>query len=295
MNKKYLLRLIICLLLVSAAVGGGLFTGLFESAGQVFGSLHLNAAVLVQVAVMAFLVLGLENLLVLILGLLHFKSGRTNTLLTIVSSVVRYASAIVIVCWGLYILGVDVSTIVASVGIIALIIGFGAESLIADMITGLFMIFENQYNVGDIVEVGGFRGTVTSIGIRTTALTDAGGNIKIINNSNRKDILNRSNIVSKSIAEIGVPYELDLEAFEEKIPAILEEIYRKHPDMMKSVPTYLGVSALGSSAVMLKFCVEVSEPDIFKGQRVLNHDLYCGFKKVGVEVPYDQLTIHNKS
>ena len=67
----------------------------------------------------------------------------------------------------------------ASVGVVALVVGFGAESLIEDMITGLFMLFENQYNVGDIVEVDGFRGTVTSIGIRTTCITDPGDNVKI--------------------------------------------------------------------------------------------------------------------
>lgn len=73
--------------------------------------------------------------------------------------------------------------VVASVGVLALIVGFSAESLIADMVTGLFMLFENQYNVGDIVEVGGFRGTVTCIGLRTTCITDSSDNIKIVNNS----------------------------------------------------------------------------------------------------------------
>ena len=76
----------------------------------------------------------------------------------------------------------NVSTILASVGLLALIVGFGAESLITDVITGVFMLFENQYNVGDIIEVSGFRGTVSSIGIRTISITDSSGNIKIINN-----------------------------------------------------------------------------------------------------------------
>ena len=95
----------------------------------------------------------------------------------------KYIAGIVILCWGLSIIGVNVSTIVASVGIIALIVGFSAESLIADVVTGAFMIFENQYNVGDIVEVDGFRGKVTNIGIRTTSITDTGDNVKVINNS----------------------------------------------------------------------------------------------------------------
>lgn len=91
-----------------------------------------------------------------------------------------------ILCAGLTILGVNMTTIIASVGVLALIVGFSAESLIADVVTGTFMLLENQYNVGDIVEVNGFRGTVTSIGIRTTCITDTGDNVKIINNSEMK-------------------------------------------------------------------------------------------------------------
>lgn len=82
---------------------------------------------------------------------------------------------------------IRVSTIVASVGIIALVVGFSAESLIADVVTGAFMLFENQYNVGDIVEIDNFRGTVTSIGIRTTRITDSGDNMQKIY-ENRQDV-----------------------------------------------------------------------------------------------------------
>ena len=75
------------------------------------------------------------------------------------------------------------------------------------------MLLENQYNVGDIVEVNGFRGTVTSIGIRTTCITDTGDNVKIINNSEMKNILNRSDNYSKAVCDISIPYETDLESW----------------------------------------------------------------------------------
>lgn len=294
-NKKYLIRIVIFVLLLTGAVGGGVLTGLFESVPELIASLNINASTLLRLAVMVFLVLVVQNIIVLLLGLMHGKKGRTNTMLTIAASMVKYIGAIVIICWGLRIFGVDVATIATSVGIVALIIGFGAESLIADVITGFFMLFENQYNVGDIVEVGGFRGTVSNIGIRTTSITDAGGNIKSINNSNMKDILNRSNIASLAINEIGVPYDLDLEEFEKKIPGILEDIYVKHVDVMASVPTYLGVSELADSAVILKFRAEVKEENIFSVQRIMNHDLFVEFKKAGVEVPFNQLDIHQKA
>ena len=243
---------------------------------------------------MAFGVLFAANLLILILGVLSPRSHRGKTLVTLLQSLLRYLAAIVILCWGLSILGVNVTTIVASVGIVALIVGFGAESLIADVVTGVFMLFENQYNVGDIVEVNGFRGTVREIGIRTTSIVDTGDNIKIINNSEMKNILNRSDNVSRAVTDIAIPYETDLEALEAKIPALMEEIYHRHEDMLKAPPRYLGVQTLASSAVELRFVAEVAEKDIFSGARTLNHDLLLGFRKLGVECPFPQVDVHSR-
>ncbi len=248
----------------------------------------------IQALGMAMLVLFCASLIVWVLGLLKPKAHRGRTLVTLLSSLTRYASAIVILCWGLSILGVDVTTIVASVGVVALIVGFGAESLVADVVTGVFMLFENQYNVGDIVEVNGFRGTVKEIGIRTTQIMDTGKNIKIVNNSDMKNILNRSDNASIAASSIDIPYETDLEAFEKKLPKLMEEIYAAHKDVMLSAPRYLGVQELGASGVTLKFIVEVSEENIFSVPRILNRDLLIGFKKLDVECPYPQVDVHQR-
>jgi len=247
-----------------------------------------------QLFAMVFGVLFCETLLSLILGLPRPESHRTRTILTITSSLLKYVAAIVILCWGLSILGVDISAIVASVGILTLVVGFGAESLIADVITGTFMLFENQYNVGDIVEVNGFRGTVHEIGIRTTSIMDTGKNLKIINNAEMKNILNRSDNASIAVSDIDVPYETDLEAFEPKLPALMEDIYSRHTDAMNSAPRYLGVQSLGASGVTLRFIVEVPEDKIYSSTRLLNRDLLVGFKKLGVECPFPQVDVHNR-
>ena len=243
---------------------------------------------------MAAGVSGVTVLVCFVLGLIHPKSHRARTILTLLNSLLRYAAALVILCWGLSILGVDVSVIVASVGVVALVVGFGVESLIADVVTGTFILFENQYNVGDIVEVGGFRGTVKSIGIRTTSIEDAGGNVKIINNSEMKNILNRSDHTSRAVCDIDIPYETDLEALEERIPALLEEIYRQNAGILKSVPAYLGVEKLGASSVVLRFVAEVAEKDLFAAGRVLNRSLWLGLRRLGVECPFQQLDVHTK-
>ena len=286
--------LLVAALVVAASAGIGLSTGLFQSVQDMMSGFHFSSRTLISLVAMIALVIGIEKLILLILSFLKKGSGRASTLVTIVQSLVSYACAIVIICWGLSLLGVNVATIVASLGIIALIIGFGAESLIADVVTVFFMLFENQYNVGDILEINGFRGTVTSIGIRTTSITDLGGNVKIINNSNMKDILNRSNYTSRAVSTSDIPYETDLEEFEPLLPAMMQRIYDKHADKLRSVPKYLGVAELGASGITLKFVSESDENNVYSAQRAMNRELLVEFKKAGVEPPYPQMDVHQK-
>lgn len=292
-NKKPVLTRLIVLfaILVIAFLVGWIGDYIdFDNLGEAFG--NFNGVRLLYLICMVAGVLFVETLLVLLLDLFKPENHRARSVLSIISSMLKYVTAIVILCWGLSILGANVSTIVASVGILALVIGFSAESLIADVVTGTFMLFENQYNVGDIVEVGGFRGTVTNIGIRTTSITDPGGNVKIVNNSSMQNILNRSDKVSRSISDIGIPYGTDLEKLEAGIPGLMQEIYKKHPDIMKTAPDYLGVQALADSAVVLRFAAYVDECNIYVGARILNHDLLLGFRKLGVECPFPQVDVH---
>ena len=289
-NKSALIRLIVMIAILAVLIPVGVLTQVFSM--EELEDMNFSFSALWKLIVMIVCVITVETLLVFLLGLPKPKSHRAKSILSIISSLLKYVAAIVILCWGLSILGVNVSTIVASVGIVALIVGFSAESLIADVVTGAFMIFENHYNVGDIIEVDGFRGTVTDIGIRTTCITDPGDNVKIVNNSAMKNILNRSDRMSRSISDIGIPYGTDLEKLESEIPGLMKEIYEKHKDMMKEAPVYLGVNQLADSAVVLRFYVHVDEKDIFAGARTLNHDLLIGFKKLGVEVPFPQVDVH---
>lgn len=291
-KKPVVIRLIVLAVILAIAFTIG-FVGKFidtDNIGSIFG--NFSGVKLLYLVCMIGGVLFVETLLVLILSLFKPENHRARSVLSIVSSMLKYITAIVILCWGLSILGANVSTIVASVGILALVVGFSAESLISDVVTGTFMLFENQYNVGDIVEVNGFRGTVTNIGIRTTSLTDPGGNVKIINNSAMQNILNRSDKVSRSVSNIGIPYATDLEKLEASIPALMEEIFANHQDIMKAAPRYLGVQELADSSVVLRFVVDVDEKDIYTGMRVLNHDLLLGFRKLSVEVPFPQMDVH---
>ncbi len=294
MGKNNFKKLIIYFAILVLVSGAGFVTGIYDSISDVFTDININAEVIIRIIVMILLVLIIEKVVLMLIGFVKVENNRGKTIITLVSSFIQYAFAIFILCWGLNILGVNISTIIASIGVLALIIGFGAESLIEDVITGLFTIFENQYNVGDIVEIAGYRGTVTNIGIRTTSITDPGGNIKIINNANMKDILNRSDHNSKSVCDIQIPYETDFEEFEKVIPDMNQAIFDAHTDVMKSVPIFLGIQELGESGITLRFVVEVSENDIYSVQRLLNREYLLRFRKHGVEVPFPQMDVHKK-
>lgn len=291
MNKhKPLIRILVLVLLAVLVVVIGRHTGLLEK----LPTMRWNVQNIINAVLILLLLFIAEGVISYVLGLLKPKRNRTRTLISLGRNILRYAVILLAICVGLTIFNVDVVTILAGLGILALIIGFGAESLIADIVTGMFILIDNQYNVGDIIEVEGFRGTVTDISVRTTVLTDVGGNIKIINNSDMKNILNRSNNTSRAVADFPVPYGTDFAKLEEQIPTLLQSIHAAHPDVMKAVPVYLGIQTFADSAVVLRFVVEVAEADIFGAARLLNHDLLIGMRKLGVECPFPQVDVHTK-
>jgi small conductance mechanosensitive channel len=289
-KHHHLLRLLILVIIGILVFVIGLHTGLV----QTLPKFALNSQAFINGLLILILLLISEALASFVLGLIKPANNRGKTLLALTKNIIRYAVIIASICIILTMFNVDVVTILAGLGIVALIIGFGAESLIADVVTGMFILIDNQYNIGDIIEVAGFRGTVTDISVRTTVLTDPGGNVKIINNSDMTNILNRSDNSSRALADFPIPYETDLEALEAKIPELLKSIYNLRPELYKDVPLYLGVDQLGDSSVVLKFVVEVAESDIYAGARMLNHDLLIGMRHLGIEVPFPQMDIHQK-
>ena len=290
--KKKLIKLAICFVALLVLLTLSSITNLSLTFQEFLGEVKLTVGQIFSLAIMVLAVTVAKQIVSLILGVRSFENHRAKTIVTIIKSVLQYVAWLVIICWGLHILGVDIGTIVASVGVLALIVGFGAESLIADVVTGLFMLIENQYNVGDIIEIDGYRGTVVAIGIRTTSVQDSSGNIKIINNSSMKNILNRSDNNSVTVADFAIPYDTDLRKLEEKIPEILQTIYEAHTDVMEAVPKYVGVQSLGASEIVLRFVVDVREKDIYSTARIMNHDLLLAFRDVGVECPFPQLDVH---
>lgn len=306
-ERKKLLRLVILLVAVLFVTNPGLIpflpqdikntlvstmTSMFGNVSEIVSVMPLNWVALFKLVVMV-IVLQIAGIVCgSLLESVNPKSNRGKTIKHLLLSGFNYLIGCVGIFWALSILGVDLATLFASLGILALIIGFGAESLIADMVTGLFMIFENEYNVGDIIELGGYRGTVTSIGIRTTCVTDSGGNVKVFNNSDMRNIVNLSSLGSVAVCDFAIPYEVKIADAEKALEKVLTEVQEANPEVFPELPQYCGVQLLGDSAVTLRVIANVAEVDRFTAARLLNRGLKEGMERLGIASPYNQIVVH---
>ncbi len=253
---------------------------------------HTTVAQIITLVLAMALVWLLYQVLKLILQGMGKRGGRTQTVTNLIVGLLKYVAVIFAVVWGLSILGVNATAVLAGVGIVGLILGFGAQSLIEDIITGAFIIFENQYSVGDIIILDDFRGIVRSIGVRTTVIEDAGGNLKVVNNSDIRNFQNRSRNDSVALCVVAVSYRTDLRELEKMLREKLPELKEAHPRLYLSVPRYLGVEELADSGINLKFAVDVTEDNFFAGQRMLARDLKILFDENGIEIPFPQVVVH---
>ncbi len=270
----------------------GTWGKVFGDVGKVSRTFRFNWATIFQVAAIILLMVTITVTVTFILEHIKPKSPKGRSAATLLKSATSYITTIVGFFWCLSALGVNVSTIFASVGILTLVVGFGAQSLVEDLITGIFLVFEDQFNVGDIIEAGGFRGTVEAIGIRVTAIKDAGGNIKLINNSDLRNILNRSAVNSVAATIVSVSYDTDIEKVEKVFETLLPAIKEKYPEVFWEVPEYCGVQNLGESGVELKVIGRVHEKDIFAAPRLLNREIKIAFDKNGIVIPFNQVVVH---
>ena len=218
------------------------------------------------------------------------KSNRTKTVLILADGLVKYACAIAVFIFVLQAFGVNSTAIFASVGILTLVIGLGCQSLIADIVAGMFIIFENEYNVGEIVTIGDFRGTVTEIGIRSTKLLDLAGNIKIIKNSSISNVINMSRELSLAVVDCEFPYDVPVEIIETLLKENFDNFKEKIPAIIDG-PFYKGVSGYGDSNVAVKIVARCKEEDRYQVQRDLLREYRMVFTQAGIDLSFNQVVI----
>ncbi len=304
-SKAEQIRIIIVASIIFVCLFLGMFAGIIfpgsqfatiidNSVGKFFnliGFFTNNYVTLLENLTIIIFVWILNKVMLLLVNIFTKKGQRSETIGDLLRSVVKYLSVIIAAFLILSSWGVQTPTLLAGAGIIGLAVSFGAQSLIEDIFSGLFIIFEKQFQVGDIVQIGDFRGIVKDISLRITKFEDLNGDVKIINNSDIRGAINSSSSLSPAICDISIGYGADIEKVETIIKSNLEAIGKQIPKIVEG-PFYAGVDKLADSSVVIRVVGRCQEIDKKTVVRALNREMKILFDKNKIEIPFPQLVVH---
>ncbi len=198
--------------------------------------------------------------------------ARGETICRLLSSLTKYGTLIAMLYWCLGVLGVDTATLLASAGIITLAVSFGAKDLITDILCGLFIIFEGEFRVGDVISVGGNTGTVMEIGVRTTKINDGNGNVLLLRNSSISNVTNMTKLNSYASMDITIPVGESLPYVEKVLKDELKSVHDRVPAIIEG-PFYKGVVDLSSTAMTIRVVATCKETDRGSVMRSLRREV----------------------
>lgn len=232
---------------------------------------------------------------------LQISERRTVTLTKLVENILGYVVYFIAGTMILSLLGINVTALLAGAGVLGVAVGFGAQSLVRDIITGFFIIFEDQFAVGDYVRIntgsgntGLFEGTVQELGLRTSKIRSITGEIHIIPNGNITDVTNFSIHNNFAIVDVGIAYEGDIVRAENVIKVLLERMPEKYEDLV-GVPELLGVQNLGPSEVTLRIMAETKPMRHFAMMRALRKEIKLKLDEEGIEIPFPRMVMYNRN
>ncbi|GAA4724394.1 mechanosensitive ion channel family protein [Brevibacillus fulvus] len=188
--------------------------------------------------------------------------------------------------------GFDLRPLLVSAGVLGLAIGFGAQSLVRDVITGFFILFEDQFAVGDTVTINNFTGTVETIGLRITRIKSWTGEIHIIPNGSITQVTNFSLQNSIAVVDVSVAYEEDLTHVEKVLAEVAVQAKQQLDDIVKE-PQVLGVQAFGAHDMVIRMTAECNPNTHFAVARKLRAMIKAEFEKQGIEIPYPKMVMAN--
>ena len=215
---------------------------------------------------------------------------KAKTIGILLKSLVKYSVYFLGITSMLSIVFGAISWAFASVGGVA--VGLGAQSFIKDMINGIFILFEEQYSVGDHVTIDNSKGIVKAIGLRTTELRDFNGDIYIIPNGSIQVIVNHSKGDMRVLVDIGIAYEADIELAISVINEVCSKYNQENPNITTPIEV-LGVTALNDSNVNIRVIGETKPMKQWEAERELMKRIKLEFDKRGIEIPYNKVQVIN--
>jgi small-conductance mechanosensitive channel len=219
--------------------------------------------------------------------------ARAQTIGQVLRSV---ATAIVFAVAALLVLGeigINLGPLLAGAGIAGVAIGFGAQSLVKDFLSGMFMLLEDQYGVGDVIDVGEAIGTVEAVTLRSTRLRDTEGTVWHVPNGQIMRVGNKSQQWARAVIDVAVAYGTDMR----RATTIIEDVaagLRDEPDWARLIqedPEVLGVEALGADGVNIRLIVQTEPGEQFKVMRELRMRLREAMDEAGIEAPFQRTKV----
>ncbi len=218
---------------------------------------------------------------------------KALTIGEVLKSVLKYTVYIIGIGSMLYDILAKIPVALVSAGGFA--IGLGAQSLVKDLINGFFILFEDQYGIGDHVTIGQFAGIVESIGIRTTVLRDFTGDLHLIPNGSVLEVTNHSRGDIRFIVDVEIAYEENVDTAIEVIKKTSDLFEEKHKDKLRSKVDVLGVLSLNASGVTIRVVGRAEPLSQWEMERELRKDIKIALDEAGIEIPYPKTTIINKN
>lgn len=224
---------------------------------------------------------------------LQWDERRTLTIGKLANNIVNYTINFIVILMILSQIGVELMPLLAGAGVVGLAVGFGAQNLVKDVISGFFIIFEDQFGVGDVIQAGNFKGTVEQIGLRVTRIRSWTGEVNTIPNGSIMEVTNFSVHNSMAVVDISIAYEVDIDQAISAIQGTADQIFEKNEDIVQQ-PEVLGVQSLGASEVLIRVVCECKPVSNFGVERQLKAEIKKRLDELGIEIPYPKLVTYHR-
>jgi moderate conductance mechanosensitive channel len=213
------------------------------------------------------------------------SSGRIITLQKLVVNLFSYILIFVFAGIVFKQFGLEIGTLIAGAGVVGLAIGFGAQGLVSDVVTGFFILLEKQMEVGDYVTIGGVDGIVEEVGLRTTHIRAFDGTLSYMPNREISTIQNHSRGNMRALVDIGIAYEENIDQAVKVLQDACDRVKANNENIVEG-PNVLGVQALGSSDVVIRIISKTRNGEQWAVERELRQALKEALDANGIEIPY---------
>lgn len=218
---------------------------------------------------------------------------RQKTLMSLLNNLTKYFFVLIATLMILDIYGINTSALITSLGVVGLVAGLALQDTLKDFLSGITIILENQYGIGDTVTISGFKGEVISLGVKTTKLKSFNGEIKFISNRNITEVINHSLENSLAIVNVPVSYQDDVKKVEKVLNELCDRLSNEIEELEGKV-TLLGVENLSEYGVMFKITAETKTLKNYDVQRILFREIKQEFEKNKITIPYKQMVSYNE-